>query len=262
MRPNPVKRKIASGGVAFGTLVLEFDSTGLARIAAAAGADFVLFDMEHSGWTVETVRRLMTASRAADVVPIVRPPGTQYQMISGPLDMGTMGLMLPMVESEEQARQIVRSAKYPPVGMRGAAFGVAHDDYSGGDVGDKMRTANEETLLIAQIETAGGLENVDRIAAVDGIDVVWIGQFDLTASLGIPGQFTHPDYLRALERVVDAATRHGKTAGFMTTSVEEGQSLLALGFRILAYWGDIWIYGEALRAGLAGLRGTQRAPER
>jgi 2-keto-3-deoxy-L-rhamnonate aldolase RhmA len=99
---------------------------------------------------------------------------------------------------------------------------------------------------------------VDRIAAVEGIDVVWIGQFDLTASMGIPGQFRHPDYLRALERVVEAADKNGKTAGFMATSVEEGRALLAKGFRILAYWGDLWIYGEGLKAGLAGLREPQR----
>ena len=254
MRPNKVKRRLAEGGVALGTLVLEFDTTGIARIAAAAGADFVIFDLEHSGWTVETVRRLMATCGGTDLVPLVRPPATQYHLLSGPLDMGAMGLMVPMVESEEQARLIVRSTKYPPTGGRGAAFGVAHDDYQGGDVGEKMRSVNEETLLIAQIETAAGLEQVDRIAAVDGIDVVWIGQFDLTASLGIPGQFQHPDYLAALDRVVNAANRHGKAAGFMTTGVEEGTDLLARGFRALAYWGDIWIYGQGLQHGLAGIR--------
>jgi 2-dehydro-3-deoxyglucarate aldolase/4-hydroxy-2-oxoheptanedioate aldolase len=261
MRRNAVKRTIADGGVAVGTLVLEFGTTGLGRIAAGAGADFVLYDMEHSGWSIETVRTLMAATRGADIVPIVRPPASHYHLLSGPLDMGAMGLMVPMVETEDQARAIVRSTKYPPVGARGAAFGVAHDDYTGGDVAAKMRSTNDELLLIAQIETAAGLENVERIAAVDGIDVVWIGQFDLTASLGIPGQFGHPDYLRALERVVAAARSHGKTAGFMVTSVDEGRQLLGLGFRILAYWGDIWIYTRALEEGVAGLRAAAGAED-
>lgn len=254
MRPNRVKRTLGAGGVTLGTLVIEFDTTGIARIAAAAGADFVIFDLEHSGWTIETVRRLVATCGGSDVVPVVRPPALRSHLLAGPLDTGAMGLMVPMVESEEQARLIVRSTKYPPAGARGAAFGVAHDDYLGGGVGEKMRSANEETLLIAQIETATGLENVERIAAVDGIDVVWVGQFDLTASLGIPGQFQHPDYLAALDRVVVAASRHGKAAGFMTTSIEEGADLLAKGFRALAYWGDVWIYGQALRQGISGLR--------
>ena len=254
MRENGVKRTLAAGGVALGTMVFEFDTTGVARIAAAAGAEFVVFDMEHSGWSIETTRTLMATSRAADIVPLVRVPAIQYHLMSGPLDMGAMGLMVPMVEGEEQARLIVRSAKYPPEGARGAAFGVAHDDYTAGDVAEKMLRINRELLLIAQIETVPGLERVDRIAAVEGIDVLWIGHFDLTASMGIPGQFTHPDYLRALERIVDAAERHGKAAGFMAPGPDDGRALLAQGFRCLAYWGDLWIYGQALKQGLDALR--------
>jgi 2-keto-3-deoxy-L-rhamnonate aldolase RhmA len=134
----------------------------------------------------------MASSRAADLIPMVRIPATEYHLIARPLDVGAMGLMVPMVESAEQAWAIVDSAKYPPLGRRGAAFGMAHDDYSGGDISEKMASANDEVLLIAQIETARGVENLDAIAAVDGIDVLWIGHFDLTNSLGIPGQFSHP----------------------------------------------------------------------
>ncbi len=165
-----------------------------------------------------------------------------------------MGLMVPMVETEEQARSIVRSAKYTPIGSRGAAFGVAHDDYEGGDVAAKMESANRETLLVALIETARGVENVERIAAVDGIDVLWIGHFDLTNSLGIPGQFSHPDYLRCVERVLAACGRHAKAPGLMPGDVETGRALLAQGFRCLAYWGDIWLYQQALSQGLRALR--------
>ena len=160
---------------------------------------------------------------------MVRVPATQYHLIARPLDVGAMGLMVPMVESAEQAQTIVDSAKYPPVGRRGAAFGVAHDDYTGGDIIEKMDIANDEVLLIAQIETARGVENVDAIAAVDGIDVLWIGHFDLTNSLGIPGQFSHPTYLEAVERVLEACQRHGKAPGIMAGAVADGQALLAAG---------------------------------
>ena len=256
MRENRVKRALSQGGVAIGTMVFEFGTTGIARIAAAAGADFAIFDMEHTGWSLEMVRMLVATSRGTDLVPMVRVPATQYHLLSGPLDVGAMGLMVPMVEDEEQARLIVQSAKYPPLGRRGAAFGVAHDDYQAGDIVAGMRYANQEQLLIAQIETAQGVEHVEAIAAVEGIDVLWIGHFDLTNSLGIPGQFNHPAYRRAVDRVLEAASRTGKAAGFMVASPEEGRDLLARGFRCLAYWGDIWIYGQALRQGIAGIRGS------
>ena len=171
-----------------------------------------------------------------------------------------MGIMVPMVASEAEARLIAQSAKYPPLGRRGAAFGVAHDDYQSGDLVATLRSSNDEVFLIAQIETTDGLDAVEKIAAVDGIDCLWIGHFDLTNSMGIPGQFTHPRYLDAVERVVEAVQRHGKAAGFMVASVEQGRELLARGFRILAYWGDLWIYQQALRQGLQGLRGG--APKR
>jgi 2-keto-3-deoxy-L-rhamnonate aldolase RhmA len=254
MRENQVKRSLGRGGVALGTMVFEFDTTGIARIAAEAGADFVIFDQEHTGWSVERIRTLLAASRAAALAPFVRVPATEYHLVARVLDAGAMGLMVPMVETEDQARRIVQYAKYPPLGRRGAGFGLAHDDYTDGDIVAKMESGNQEGLLIAQIETVQGVENVERIAAVDGIDVLWIGHFDLTNSMAIPGQFTHPDYRRAVERVLDACGRHGKAAGFMTSSVEEGRVLLEQGFRILAYWGDLWIYKQALREGISGIR--------
>ncbi len=256
MRKNNVKATLQAGGTAFGTMLFEFNTTGIARIVAAAGAEFVLFDMEHTGWGIDTIRTLIATARGADIVPLVRVPATQYHLLSGPLDVGAGGLMIPMVETGEQARLIAQSVKYPPVGKRGAAFGVAHDDFGlePGTSAEKMVRANEEVLIIAQIETAAGVENVEEIAAVAGIDVLWIGHNDLTNSMGIPGQFEHPDYLAAVERVLAACHANGKAAGMMPTTVELARDLLAQGFRIVAYSGDIWIYQQALREGLAAIR--------
>jgi len=254
MRENAVKRTIASGGISLGTMAFEFNTTGLARLAAGAGAEFVIFDQEHTGWSVETIRMLVATSGAADMVPMVRVPTTQYHLIARVLDVGARGIMVPMVESVEQARLIVQSAKYPPVGRRGPAFGVAHDDYSSGSVDEKIKSANDELLLIAQIETAVGVESVERIAAVDGIDVLWVGHFDLTNFMGIPAQFAHPRYLEAIKRVIAAAEAAGKTAGIMASSVEDAQQALDQGFRIVAYSGDLWLYQRALSEGLATIR--------
>lgn len=241
-------------------MVLEFNTPGIGRIAAQAGAEFVVYDMEHTGWSIETIRTLMATTRAADTIPLVRVPATQYHLLSRPLDVGAMGLMVPMVESEAQARLIVRSTRYAPDGMRGAAFTIAHDDYEGGDIVAKMRSANDELLLIAQVETVAGVERVDAIASVEGIDVLWIGHFDLTASLGIPGQFTHPDYLRAVDRVLEACHRHGKAPGILATDVEGAGALMRQGFQALAYGGDLWIYGQALKQGIDALRNDGTLP--
>ena len=172
---------------------------------------------------------------------MVRIPATEYHFIARVLDVGAQGLMVPMVESEEQARLLASSAKYPPAGRRGAGFGLAHDDFAPGDILEGMRVANEEGLLIAQIESARGVAEVGKIAAVEGIDVLWIGHFDLTNSLGIPGQFTHPKFVEAVDKVRAACREHGKALGFMASGVEEGRALLAKGFRILAYGRDIMV---------------------
>lgn len=254
MPSNPVKQKLQRGEVSLGTFAFEFDTTGIARVAASAGSEFIIFDMEHTGWSVETIRRLVATTPRQTIVPMVRVPAKDYHFSARVLDMGAMGIMVPMVETREEAQQLVDSIKYPPRGRRGAAFTIAHDDYSPGNVSSKMQEANDEILLLAQIETATGLENVEEIAAVDGVDVLWIGQFDLSTSLGIPGQFDHPDFQAALTKVVEAADANGKTAGFMVLSVEEAKTLIGQGFRCISYNGDLWLYQQALRQGLNAIR--------
>jgi 2-keto-3-deoxy-L-rhamnonate aldolase RhmA len=252
VRDNPVKRKLAEGGVALGTMVFEFATTGIARLAAAAGAEFVIFDQEHTGASLETVRMFTATARASDLVPLVRVPATEYHLLAGALDVGPMGVMVPMVESEEQARTIVASAKYPPLGHRGVGI-LYRDDWVDGSVAATMEQVNREVLLIAQVETAEGVERAEEIAAVDGIDVLWVGHYDLTTSLGIPGQFGHESYHAAVERLLGVSRRTGKPLGIMAGTVEDGVSALELGFRAIAYGGDLWLYQEALRGGLARL---------
>lgn len=254
MLRETIKARLARGEFVVGTFLFEFSSPGIMRIAATAGAEFVLCDMEHSGWSIETIRRL-TASAAAEAPPFVRVPATEYHFIARVLDMGARGVMVPMVESAEQAQKIVWSAKYPPMGRRGAAFLMPHDGYERGSLDEKIDEANSEGMLIAQIETRAGLENVDAIAAVEGIDALWIGQTDLTCSLGIPGKFDHPEFHAAVDRVVAACTKHGKTPAYMPLSVEEGRRFREKGFRLMAYSGDLWIYQSALRESLSALRG-------
>jgi 2-dehydro-3-deoxyglucarate aldolase/4-hydroxy-2-oxoheptanedioate aldolase len=149
---------------------------------------------------------------------------------------------------------IVECAKDPPAGRRGAAFAVAHDDYRGGDLAAKMRHTNDEVMIVAQIETAQGLENVEAIAAVDGVDALWIGQFDLTTSLGIPGQFDHVKFRDATRRIIEACRRSGKTAVLAVMDVDELCRGPSNGFRMLVYAADLWIYQQALRRCFRSIR--------
>lgn len=252
--PAELKDTLARRGWAFGPMVIEFFTPGLPAIVAATGADFILYDMEHSGADIETMKAQFAACRGLSLAPLVRVPANRYHFIARALDAGAHGIMVPMVESREQAEEIVAAAHYPPYGRRGAAFSIAHDDYRGGHPVEKMRQARARTLIIPQIETARGLEQVEEIAAVEGIDVPWVGHFDLTSFLGIPGQFDHPDYNKAIDRVLAAARRHNKPAGFMAADETWAKAYWGRGFRMIAYGLDHLVYQAALAKGLRQLR--------
>jgi 2-dehydro-3-deoxyglucarate aldolase/4-hydroxy-2-oxoheptanedioate aldolase len=254
MRDNPVKKAIRDGKVVVGVMCMEFATPGIGRISAEAGAQFILFDMEHTGWELETIRMLLATSRAADLVPFVRVPVTDYHFIAHALDVGAVGIVVPLVNSPDQAREVVQCAMYPPRGRRGCAFAMAHDDFKSGDVAAKMEQANDQLMIIAQIETVQGLENVEEIVALDGIDAAWIGQFDLTVSMGIPAQFDHPDFIAATRRVVAACRQHGKAAAMGAMNPADLAQGPANGYQLLAYVADLWIYQQALRECFAAIR--------
>jgi 2-keto-3-deoxy-L-rhamnonate aldolase RhmA len=254
MRHNPVKQTLASGGRAFGAMVFEFFSPGLPQICKNAGAEYVLYDMEHSGLDFETLKTQFALCRGLDLVPMVRVPRGEYQFIARALDIGAMGIMVPMVGSKEEAEHIVSCTRYPPLGRRGAAFGFAHDDYQGGDVAAKITALHERTMVIPQIETVEGLAAADAIAAVPGVDALWLGHFDLTNFMGLPGQFQHPDYLAGVKRIVTACETHGKTAAFLATDNAWANEYMAHGYRLLAFGIDQLMLQAALKAGLDNMR--------
>jgi len=255
MGPLEIRQRLATGQSVVGTMVFEFNTPGISAIASQAGAEFMLFDMEHSGWSIESIRNQMAWSKSSPVTRIVRVPGSRYDYLSRALDVGAQGVMVPMVETVDQARAVAAAMTYPPAGRRGAAFALAHDDYVVGPIAEKMAAANTMRICIAQIETAAGVEVVEQIAAVPGIDVLWVGQFDLTLSMGIPGEFERPEFVTALERVVAAAEANGKWCGAMAQSVEDARQWIARGFRMIAYSGDLWIYGTALKSIMTELHG-------
>jgi 2-keto-3-deoxy-L-rhamnonate aldolase RhmA len=253
VKGNPVKRTLAAGGVSIGTMIFEFPVVSIGRLAAHAGADFLLVDQEHTGMSLETAKAVIAASRGDEIVPLVRVPDAAYHLIASILDVGAAGVMVPMVEGIDEARSVVEWAKYPPLGRRGVGL-LYRDEHEPGGPAPTMVRVNEDQLLILQIETRAALEEVEQIAALDGVDVLWVGHFDLTASMGITAQFEHADFLAALERVVAACRAHGKAAGIMVASVEDGRKALERGFRAIAYSGDLWLYQQALAEGVTALR--------
>ena len=234
MAQKSIRARATAGESVLGAMVFEFFSPGAAQCLQLAGAEYIIYDMEHTGLGYETLKTQVAHCRGLDVVPMARVPRSDYAFIARALDVGAQGIMVPMVNSVGEAKAIAEATRYPPEGRRGAAFGFAHDDYQAGSPIDKIKAANENNLLIAQIETELGLEAVEGIAAVDGIDVLWVGHFDLTNFLGIPGQFDHPKYLDALKRVVDAGRKHGKGLGFMASDISWAQEYQDHGFNMLA----------------------------
>ena len=237
-----------------GHFVVEFDSPGIGHIVKNAGSDYVVFDTEHSGFGIETVKRVLAYMRAADLPTIVRVPSKDYKDIARACDAGAEGLMLPMVGSVAEAEQIVAGMKYVPEGGRGVILRAAHDRYTAGPTLEKLEAANRRTTLFAQIETAAGVENAEAIAALDGVDCLWIGHFDLTCSLGIPGRFDHPAFLAAVETVVAACKDTGTSLGRLVPDVASGIDLYKQGFDFIAYSADAWVLGDALAEALKSIR--------
>lgn len=233
---------------------MEFVSPGIGHIVKAAGSDFVLLDMEHSGFSFETVKSAIRYFESADVAVIVRVPSQDYHMLARACDMGAEGIMAPMVSNALQAKAIVDSIKYHPDGRRGVALGVGHDNYRVAPVAEALASANKRTTFFCLIETEEGAEQAEAIAAVPGVDCLWVGHFDLSTSLGVPGDFNHPKFTAAMDKIVEAAKKHGKSLGRLVPSTDQGIAFYRQGFDFCCYSGDAWVLRDALAAANAIIR--------
>jgi 2-keto-3-deoxy-L-rhamnonate aldolase RhmA len=254
MTDNGLKAMAGTRAPKFGHFIVEFATPGIGHILKSAGCDFVLFDLEHSGFHFETVKSVIRYFEAAQLPAIVRVPSREYQHIARAMDMGAEGLMLPMVGTAAEAREIVRAMKYHPMGGRGVALQVAHDRYRPGPVAEKFVAANKRSTLFCQIETAEGVENAEEMASIDGVDALWVGHFDLSVSLGIPGQFDHPDFKKAIKQTIAACRKHDKALGRLVPTVEQGIEFYAAGFDFICYSCDVWVLHDALAEAMKRLR--------
>lgn len=254
MRRNRYREAIAEGRIPVGHMIWEFGTRGIAKIADSFDLDFVLFDMEHSNFGMERIADLLAWSKAASFAPIVRVPQLQYHFLARVMDAGALGVMVGNVQTPEEARAIVDAVKFAPLGKRGVGLGTSHTDYVVPDPKQYFAEINASSVVICQIESPTGVANADAIAATAGVDNLWVGHFDLSQSMGIPGEFQHPDFLAALRTVTAAAKRHGKRAGIQPGNMEQAQAWMGLGFNVISWGADSAVYRQAMMTGLAALR--------
>jgi len=249
-----MKEKLQAGQIPFGHMILEFGTRGIARILESADLDFVLIDSEHSPFTAGDLANLAAWFKATSITPIVRIPEIHYHLIARTLDSGALGVMVPNVKYGDEARAIIDAAKYAPLGKRGVMMNHAHTEYKPANPAEFMAYSNANTSIVCQIESVEGVENLEAIASTPGVDVLWIGHFDLTASMGIPGQFDHPQFIAALEKTVATARKYGLAAGVQPGNLAQAEAWMAMGFNAISYSGDFSVYAAALQSGVNSLR--------
>jgi 2-dehydro-3-deoxyglucarate aldolase/4-hydroxy-2-oxoheptanedioate aldolase len=259
MAQPTLKEMTRHGGLKVGTFVVEFSTPGIGQLLKAAGCEFVLLDMEHSGFGFDTLKQMLRYMQAAEMPTIVRVPSREYHHAARAMDAGAEGIMLPMIGSATVARELLSYVKYAPEGSRGVALNIAHDRYQPGPVLQKLRDANARTTFFALIETAEGVENADEIAALDGVDALWIGHFDLTVSMGIPGQFDHPDFAAAVKRIIAGCRKRDKSLGRLVPNAATGIALFKQGFDFICHSGDVWMLQQAMQTAADELRAGCKA---
>src|SRR4051812_48040730 len=195
MSPPTLRDLLATPAIKVGFWVNEFMTPAIGHILKSAGCDLVVFDMEHSGLGYDTIRVALRAAEAADLATLVRPPSKLPHDIARALDIGAKSLVMQMVDSPEEAQELVSSMKYRPRGKRGVTMQHFYDRFEPGPLAPKLAQEDAATVLIALIETRLGLSNAEPIAAVDGVDGLYLGHVDLSVDLGIPGDYDNPRLL-------------------------------------------------------------------
>ncbi|MBM3643645.1 MAG: hpch/hpai aldolase [Alphaproteobacteria bacterium] len=244
-------------GPKVGTFLFEFATPGIGQIVKAAGADFAVLDMEHTGFGFDTVRATVKSLQAAELPCVVRVPSQARHHVSRALDAGADGVMVPIVSSVDQAKAILQAAKYWPLGTRGVALGLAHERYARRSEPLLKRFAeqNDRTVVILQIEDGRGAEAADAIAALPGVDMLWLGHNDLSVALDKPGAFDDPAFTAAEQAMLAACRKRGKAAGRLAVDAAEAKRFTGMGYDFVSISGDVWLLQSALAAGIATVKG-------
>jgi len=235
MKPNLVKQALKAGERVVGTMISDMRNPEIAYILAAAGMDFLMVDTEHASAGTESVQNIVRAARAAGLVPLARVTHNEYAFIARILDMGTMGIMVPRVDTPDQARHVVKCAKYLPEGERGFGARGVVTDYEAVTVRDIVQWVNEHTLIIVQVESGEAVAHLEEITSIPGIDVALVGPNDLSLSLGVPGDFKHPRFVEAVKRTFEICLKNGVSPAVHTADLEAVKRYRDMGMNFLMY---------------------------
>ena len=234
MRKNLTKAKIKAGEVTYGVFI-PFSSPNIVEIIGFLGFDFVIIDAEHGPMGPDGCEHMVRAADYSNITPIIRVAVNTQQNILRYLDIGALGVQMPMINTKEEAEKVVRSVKYPPLGSRGLA-GMRASHYGlTGLIGDYVKEANEETLIIVHVETMQAVENLAETLTVPDIDVVFIGPTDLSSAMGYPGQIQHPEVQAMIEKLVMQINKAGKVAGTIALDLDTLRKSKERGFQYIAY---------------------------
>jgi 4-hydroxy-2-oxoheptanedioate aldolase len=247
MRPSKVKAKLARKEPVLLTALALADPS-LFEMTSLMGFDGIWLDLEHRSISVETAANLMRAARVGSADIMARPAKGEFMRMGRLLEYGAQGIMYPRCDNAEEAREVVKWSKFAPLGRRGLDSANADNPYCMTPVAPYVKAANDETFVVIQIEDPDALEHVDEIAAVEGVDVIFLGPADFSVLAGVPGQFDHPKVNDAIARVAAAATKHGKAWGLPTGSVERTKYLMGLGATFLAHGADIIMVKSGMEA--------------
>ena len=255
-----LKMELHSGKRALGCFMWSLSDQFLPLIYKNAGYNCVIIDMEHSTYDLHTVHALVQASRSCGLFPIVRAPEPTKAWIQKIWDLGARGIAMPLMETVEQAKEFVRLSKYPPIGQRGMGPGLGHMDFdTTSDLADYIAKSNDELILLVQPETRKGVDNLDAILDVEGIDGILTGPYDLSVSLGIPGQFMDQHFIEANEKTIRVTQSHKKLVFGFAGNPEQAQKLVDIGANTIFMETDNSLFVKGASATyqiLAGLKGV------
>ncbi len=248
---NPVKQRLAGGHAVIGQWI-SFPSPEVAELVCGFGVDWLVIDAEHGPADWETVEDIVRAMKGTDAAPLVRVPANDPALIKRGLDRGALGVVVPLVSTAGQAAAAVAAAKFPPEGIRGVA-GTRASRY-GRDLPEYVAEWNAQVLVVCQLETVEAVQNAEAVAAVPGVDVLFVGPNDLSANLGLFRQFDHPDFTRAVDRILNAARAHRKAAGIMASGADDALLWLDRGFRFVSVGSDTRMLAAATAAAYEKVR--------
>jgi 2-keto-3-deoxy-L-rhamnonate aldolase RhmA len=260
MRRNLIKQRLLNGETVIGTMIQEMRVPSIAQIMKVVGFDFFMIDMEHGSYSLETAADILRVGRMLDMCPLVRVHSPEYHLITGPLDHGAMGIMLPRIETRAHVEKLVESMKYPPQGKRGCSSDAPHSEYVFPPLTEFLQTNNEDTLVITQIERQVAVERIDDLLSVPGVDVALIGPEDLSVSYGVPAETSHPSVVAAIDRVIESARRHHVVSGIHMGGIEPLKGWMEKGMRMIMYSSDLGFLMEGGAAGLGQLRAAVKVP--